>query len=51
MNHLSIGWCLLNQNVSSVILGASRLDQLKDNLEVISKMNQIQEIKKKISDI
>ena len=31
--NLAIGWCLKNENVSSVILGASNLDQLKQNLE------------------
>jgi voltage-dependent potassium channel beta subunit len=32
MAHLSIAWCLKNPNVSTVILGASRLSQLTDNL-------------------
>ncbi|GAC29705.1 potassium channel beta subunit family protein [Brumicola pallidula] len=32
MTHLSIAWCLKNPNVSTVILGASRLSQLTDNL-------------------
>lgn len=30
--HLSLAWCLKNPNVSTVILGASRLSQLEDNL-------------------
>ena len=30
---LSILWCLSNTNVSTVILGASRLSQLKENLD------------------
>lgn len=29
---LAIAWCLLNPNVSTVILGASRLEQLEENL-------------------
>ena len=29
---MAIGWCLKNENVSTVILGASNLDQLKQNL-------------------
>ena len=29
---MSIAWCLLNQNVSTVILGASKISQLEDNL-------------------
>ena len=32
MAHLSIAWCLKNSNVSSVILGASKKTQLKENL-------------------
>lgn len=30
---LAIAWCLLNENVSTVILGASSLNQLQDNLD------------------
>ena len=33
MAQLSIAWCLKNKNVSSVILGASKKTQLKENLE------------------
>jgi voltage-dependent potassium channel beta subunit len=29
---MSIAWCLKNQNISSVILGASRVEQLQENL-------------------
>jgi aryl-alcohol dehydrogenase-like predicted oxidoreductase len=29
---LALAWCLLNPNVSSVILGASRVEQLQENL-------------------
>lgn len=32
MSQMAIAWCLLNSNVSTVILGASRLEQLKENL-------------------
>ena len=32
---LAIIWCLKNKNVSSVILGASNLKQLKENLKSI----------------
>ena len=32
MSKLAIAWCLLNKNVSTVILGASKIDQLKENL-------------------
>jgi aryl-alcohol dehydrogenase-like predicted oxidoreductase len=29
----AIAWCLKNPNVSTVILGASKVDQLKENLQ------------------
>lgn len=45
MSHLAIGWCALNPNVSTVILGASRIEQLKENLDVLKLMNAIQDIK------
>ena len=33
--HLSLAWCLKNPNVSTVILGASKLFQLEDNLKAL----------------
>jgi aryl-alcohol dehydrogenase-like predicted oxidoreductase len=33
MTSLAIAWCLLNKNVSTVILGASKLEQLEENLK------------------
>jgi aryl-alcohol dehydrogenase-like predicted oxidoreductase len=38
---MSIAWLLKNQNVSSVILGSSRVEQLRENLkamEVVEKL-------------
>lgn len=35
MTHLALNWCLANRHVSTVILGASRLSQLKDNLAAL----------------
>ena len=32
---MAIGWCLRNQDVSTVILGASRVEQLEENLSAI----------------
>ena len=32
-SRLAIAWCLLNPNVSTVILGASRVEQLEENLQ------------------
>jgi len=38
---LSIAWCLKNNNVSSVILGASSLEQLKENLDSINFIDKL----------
>lgn len=35
MAQLAIAWCLKNPNVSTVILGASRLEQLQENLRAL----------------
>ena len=35
LSKMAIAWCLLNPNVSTVILGASKVDQLKENLEAL----------------
>jgi len=43
LSQLSLAWCLKNPHVSTVILGASRSDQLLENLEaleVVSKLDQ-----------
>ena len=41
VHHLSLLWCLENPNVSTVILGASRLDQLKDNLSALDSRDKM----------
>jgi len=41
MSQLAIAWCLKNKNVSTVLLGASKSEQLKENLgalEVLPKL-------------
>ena len=35
LSKLAIAWCLLNPNVSTVILGASRIEQLEENLKAV----------------
>jgi len=35
LSKLAIAWCLLNPNVSTVILGASRIEQLEENLAAL----------------
>ena len=40
-SRLAIAWCLLNPNVSTVILGASRASQLEDNLGAVEVLAQL----------
>lgn len=52
MPHLALAWCLKNENVSTVILGASKTSQLEENLkaaEVKSKLTP--EVMEKIESI
>ena len=35
LHRLALAWCLKNPNVSTVILGASNADQLRDNLQAL----------------
>ena len=35
LHHMALLWCLRNPRVSSVILGASRVEQLEDNLAAL----------------
>jgi len=52
LNHLALAWCLSNENVSSVILGASNAGQLKDNLKALDNKKAINnEILQKIKEI
>lgn len=39
--HLALAWCLKNPNVSTVILGASNVDQLKDNLQAAEAVEKL----------
>ena len=41
MARLAIAWCLKNPNVSTVIMGASRLSQLEDNLQSMAVVDQL----------
>ena len=41
MTHLALNWCLANRHVSTVILGASRLGQLKDNLAALEHKGKV----------
>jgi len=46
---LSIAWCLKNKNIHCVLLGASNLNQINDNLKAIEIAKQL--TKKHLDDI
>jgi voltage-dependent potassium channel beta subunit len=48
---LAIAWCLQNPNVSTVILGASRREQLEQNLGALAIGRLDDEVMKRIDDI
>ena len=43
MSQFAIAWCLLNPNVSTVILGATSKNQLKENLAALDQLNLLNE--------
>ena len=52
LSKMSIAWCLLNPNVSTVILGASKVEQLKENLESLEVVPLLtDEIQRKLAGI
>lgn len=42
VSQLAIAWCLKNRNVSTVILGASRLEQLREDLGALAQASKLQ---------
>lgn len=40
---LALAWCLKNKNVSTVITGASKVEQLKDNLQALEVVEKLTE--------
>lgn len=52
MPHLAIAWCLKNENISTVILGASKTQQLEENLKASDHVDKLTpEVMEKIEDI
>jgi voltage-dependent potassium channel beta subunit len=52
IHHMALLWCLANPNVSTVILGASKLSQLKDNLKALDSRDKLTpEVLGKIEEI
>lgn len=41
VSQLAIAWCLKNHNVSTVILGASRLEQLREDLGALAQVSKL----------
>jgi aryl-alcohol dehydrogenase-like predicted oxidoreductase len=51
LTKLSLAWCLKNPNVSTVILGASKVEQLKENLTALDAVPLLTaEVMNRISD-
>ncbi|NND77226.1 MAG: aldo/keto reductase [Flavobacteriales bacterium] len=49
---LALAWCLKNENVSTVILGASKTSQLEENLKAIEVVDKLDEqVMEKIDEI
>jgi aryl-alcohol dehydrogenase-like predicted oxidoreductase len=41
LTHMALCWCLKNKNISTVILGASRVTQLEENLKCMDAMPKL----------
>jgi voltage-dependent potassium channel beta subunit len=41
MAHLALAWCLKNPNVSTVITGASRLEQVRENMKALDAVEKL----------
>ncbi|ETK93654.1 hypothetical protein L915_03198 [Phytophthora nicotianae] len=49
---LALAWCVSNENVSTVLLGASRSSQLEENLKALDFVDKITpEVKAKINEV
>jgi aryl-alcohol dehydrogenase-like predicted oxidoreductase len=52
MPKLALAWCLKNPNVSTVILGATKLEQLEENLEALDVVELLtEEVMQRIEEI
>lgn len=52
MPQLALAWCLKNPNVSTVILGASKVTQLEENFETLDHLDKLSdEVMEKIEEI
>jgi voltage-dependent potassium channel beta subunit len=52
MARLALAWCLKNPNVSTVITGASRVEQVHDNVKALDLLDQLtDDVMEKIEDV
>ena len=52
LSKMAIAWCLLNENVSTIILGASKIEQLEENLKAPEVLPLLTEaVQKKLESI
>ena len=52
MAHLALAWCLKNPHVSTVITGASRLEQVEENMKTLDVVPQLTEdVMEKIEEV
>ena len=43
LTNLALCWCLKNKNVSTVILGASKIEQLNQNIDSLNHLTKVDE--------
>jgi aryl-alcohol dehydrogenase-like predicted oxidoreductase len=49
---LAVAWCLKNPNISTVILGASRVEQLRENLGALDLLDALTpQVMRQLDDI
>jgi voltage-dependent potassium channel beta subunit len=52
LSHLALAWCLKNPNVNTVITGASRVEQVKENMKAVNALPLLTpDVMKRIDDI
>lgn len=52
MTHMALAWCLKNPNVSTLILGASKVSQLEENLQCLDAVSALTpDVMEKIEEI
>ena len=52
MTHLALAWCLKNPHVSTVITGASRVEQMRENMQALAALDKLTpEVMGRIDDL